>query len=179
MTGGATVYFGGPIRITLHQPQPNMYIAGPLAGGARFFPRGARPHWRRRCADTRNLEETCRVFRTAYAVAKMDLAFTAHRGLLELQEANGLDIGKVHRSDHSCSKITNHIANQMKTTFCERLKKLSPHIAIMLDESTLFKKSVIALYLRARLSDVSEMPDDILKNGYGVAWSRRRAIPSR
>lgn len=65
-------------------------------------------------ADTRNLEETCRVFRTAYAVAKMDLAFTAHRGLLELQEANGLDIGKVHRSDHSCSKITNHIANQIE-----------------------------------------------------------------
>jgi hypothetical protein len=119
-------------------------------------------------ADSHYFEETSRVFRTAYAIAKMDLSFTAHRGLLVLQEANGLDVGKVHKSDHSCSKIISHISSQMKKTFCERLKSLSPHVAVMLDESTLYKKSVIAVYLRTRLVDISESAEDMLETNYGV-----------
>jgi len=119
-------------------------------------------------ADSHYFEETSRVFRTAYAIAKMDLSFTAHRGLLDLQEANGLDVGKVHKSDHSCSKIISHISSQMKKAFCERLKSLSPHVAVMLDESTLYKKSVIAVYLRTRLVDISESAEYMLETNYGV-----------
>jgi len=120
-------------------------------------------------ADSRYFEETSRVFRTAYAIAKMDMAFTAHRDLLTLQEANGLDIGKVHRSDHSCAKIITHISNQMKTKFCERLKSLEPHVAVMLDESTLFKTSVIAVYLRARLADTADITEEVPEwSTYGV-----------
>jgi hypothetical protein len=85
-------------------------------------------------ADSHCFEETSRVFGTAYAIAKMDLLFTAHCGLLDQQEANGLGVGKVHKSDHSCSKIISHISSQMKETFCERLKSLSPQAAVMLDE---------------------------------------------
>ena len=96
------------------------------------------------------------VFRTAYAVAKMNMTFTSHRDLLTLQEANGLEEGKVHRSDHSCAKIIIHISKQMKITFCERLKSLAPHVAVMLDESTLYRTSVIAVYLRTRLADITE-----------------------
>jgi hAT family C-terminal dimerisation region len=116
-------------------------------------------------ADSRHFVETCRVFRTAYAISKMNLAFTALKELLVLQEANGLDLGQVHRSDHSCAKIINHISKQMKSKFCERLKTLGPHVAVLLDESTLYKTSVIAVYLRTRLADITEVMPEV---NYGV-----------
>lgn len=116
-------------------------------------------------ADSRHFEETCRVFRTAYAISKMNMAFTKFSELLVLQEANGLDLGQLHRSDHSCAKIITHISNQMKTRFCERLKSLSPHVAVLLDESTLYKTSVIAVYLRTRLADNI---DAVSEASYGV-----------
>jgi len=95
----------------------------------------------------------------------MNMAFTNLRELLNLQEANGLDLGKVHRSDHSCAKIICHIAKEMKTTFCDRLKSFTPHLAVMLDESTLYKTSVIAIYLRTRLIDLNEATPEA---NYGV-----------
>src|SRR6478609_12115538 len=100
--------------------------------------------------------ETCRVFRTAYAVSKMNLPFTAQRELLDLQEANGVELGQLHKSNHSCAKIVNHISTQMKNKLSENLRKLMPHVAVLLDESTLYKTSVIALYLRTRLVDITE-----------------------
>lgn len=106
--------------------------------------------------DSLYFMETCRVFRTAYAVSKMNLPFTAQRELLDLQEANGVELGQLHKSNHSCAKIVNHISTQMKKKLSENLRKLMPHVAVLLDESTLYKTSVIALYLRTRLVDITE-----------------------
>jgi len=44
------------------------------------------------------------VFRTAYAISKMNLAISAQADVLLLQELNGINMGKVHRSHHSCEK---------------------------------------------------------------------------
>jgi len=100
--------------------------------------------------------ETVRIFRTAYAVAKMNMPFTCQKTLVQLQELNGLDMGRVHRSDHSCASILKHMAVGMKKNLCLQIKNLSPHVALMLEESTLFKTSVIVLFIRARLVDLAE-----------------------
>ena len=109
-------------------------------------------------ANTQLLAETVRIFRTAYALAKMNMSFACQKMLVQLQELNGLDMGRVHRSDHSCAAILRHIAGGMKKNMCVGIKKLSPHIAVMLDESTLFKTAVIVLFIRTRLMDIDE-PD--------------------
>ena len=49
------------------------------------------------------------------------------------------------------------IANEMKTTLCGRLKSFTPHVAVILDKSTLYKTSVIAIYLRTRSTDLNEV----------------------
>ena len=90
--------------------------------------------------------ETLRIFRTVYAIAKMNIPFTTQDTMVLLQELfNGLNMGRVHRSDHSCANIMNHIAVEMKKRMCKALKMHNPHVAIMLDESTLFRTAVVVI----------------------------------
>jgi hypothetical protein len=115
-------------------------------------------------SDNRQFSETVRIFRTAYCIAKENLAFTVHSQLVQLQTLNGLSMGNVHRSHHSCSKIIHHIAQQMKKNFCTKLTASNSKLSIMLDEATLYGTSVVVLYLRACLSGNSEQ----LPAGCGV-----------
>ena len=108
-------------------------------------------------ANSHLFAETVRVFRTAYAAGKMNMPFTCQKTLIQLQEINGLDMGRVHRSDHSCAAILKHIATGMKKNLCAGIKGLSPHVALMLDESTLFKTAVIVLFLCTRLMKIDEI----------------------
>ena len=50
-------------------------------------------------------EQTIRLFRTAYTVAKVHLSFSAYTELVELQILNGLDMGTLLFSDHACANI--------------------------------------------------------------------------
>lgn len=110
--------------------------------------------------QTRQFSETIRMFRTAYCVAKQNLAFTVHEKLVELQILNGLSMGNVHRSDHSCAKIIRHIARGMKTNFCRKLVSNNSKMSIMLDEATIFGKTVVVLYLRTCLAENFEKLSD-------------------
>ena len=107
-------------------------------------------------SQSKLFEETIRVFRTAYCVVKLNISFTTHGALLKLQEANGLKVGGVHRSSHSCTNIVNHIAEEMKKKLCTNLKQKNRKISIMLDEATLFRTAVIIIYLRVGLCDFQQ-----------------------
>ena len=73
-------------------------------------------------ANSHMFAETVRIFRTAYAVAKMNMPFTCQKTLVQLQELNGLDMGRVHRSDHSCASILKDMAVGMKKNLCLQIK---------------------------------------------------------
>jgi len=49
-----------------------------------------------------------------------------------------------------------HTAGGMKRNICIGIKQISPHIAVMLDESTSFKTAVIVLFIRTWLMDTDE-----------------------
>lgn len=57
------------------------------------------------------ISETTSSFRTAYAVAK------------DLRELNGAVVGEVHRSDHSCAEIIDHIAHGMKKKLVRTIRE--------------------------------------------------------
>lgn len=59
-------------------------------------------------------EQTIRLFRTAYTVAKVHLSFSAYTELVELQILNGLDMGTLLFSDHACANIIEHLAHEMR-----------------------------------------------------------------
>ena len=66
-------------------------------------------------------ESTARVFRTAYYVAKNNKPFTDFESLIELQQANSTDLGRVLHSKTVCVDIIDHVSSQMKK---ELLKKI-------------------------------------------------------
>ena len=60
------------------------------------------------------MDLTCKIFRTAYFVAKKCRPFSDHLELLELQELNGAEISHGLRSRFSATNICDHIAVEMK-----------------------------------------------------------------
>jgi len=59
-------------------------------------------------------KETCRVFRTAYYIAKSNRPYTDHPDLVELQELNDVNLGRVLHSNVICSDIIDHISFEMR-----------------------------------------------------------------
>lgn len=99
--------------------------------------------------------ETIRVFRTCYMIAKEDMSFKKLRKLIELQELNGLHMGSLLFSDHSCCNIIMFVAREMKR---ELVKYLSGpkcnHFSIIVDESTTVNnRSVLISYVRIMVND--------------------------
>lgn len=82
--------------------------------------------------------ETSSSFRTAYAVAKERLAFRKMPSLMTLQELNGAVVGEVHRSDHSCAEIIDHIAHEMKKKLVKTIPEKNSRISVTIVESTVF-----------------------------------------
>uniref|UniRef100_H3A663 Uncharacterized protein n=1 Tax=Latimeria chalumnae TaxID=7897 RepID=H3A663_LATCH len=87
------------------------------------------------------------VFRTAYYLAKNNHPFSNHENLIELQELNGVNMGKIL---HSVQQgIVNHIAKEMQKNMVKSLVS-SSKLAVLIDESTnLSRKATLIVYLKA------------------------------
>ena len=94
---------------------------------------------------------TCKIFRTAYFIAKNCKPFSDHFELLELQELNGADIPHGLRSRFSATNISDHIAVEMKQRICTEILEGNGKISVLIDESTtLSKKSTLIVYLKCQ-----------------------------
>ena len=58
------------------------------------------------------LATTCCIFRTAYYVAKNDRPYLDHPELIDLQRANGCNVGRILHSPTVCTDIIDHIADE-------------------------------------------------------------------
>ncbi len=84
------------------------------------------------------IQEAATAFRTAYAIAKERLAFRKMTPLMKLQELKETGEGNVHRSDHACAEIVDHVANEMKKKVVSNIKEKNYRISLTTDESTVF-----------------------------------------
>lgn len=117
------------------------------------------------------LAETSNAFRTAYLIAKERLPFSKMDRLVSLQELNGTKMGKVHRSDHSCANMTEHIANETKKKMISTLKSKESRVSITIDESTAYGFSYLIVYVRADVTgngDIENMFLDLVELEHGT-----------
>lgn len=66
-----------------------------------------------------------------------------------LQEISGGKMGPLHRSDHTCIAMIEHIATKMKKSMISALKSNDYFVSLTVDESSNFGKSYLIIYLRA------------------------------
>lgn len=100
-------------------------------------------------------EVTARIFRTAYKVAKQNQSFNDFETEIDVQELNGLNMGRILHSNKACANIINHISAEMRKHIVQEIIKSTDKFAIMIDESTtLSKKSTLILYIRVCLKDL-------------------------
>jgi len=96
-------------------------------------------------------DETCRVFRTAYYIALGDRPYTDHPDLVELQELNGVDLGRVLHSNVICTDIINHTSSEMRCAVIKSMMSTNAPCAVLINESTsLARASCLVVYLRVR-----------------------------
>jgi hypothetical protein len=101
-------------------------------------------------------EETCKVFRTAYYIAKRDRPYSDHPDLVNLQELNGVNLGRILHSNVSCTEIIDHIAGDMKASLTKTIVNMRRPIGVLIDESTsLSKQSCLIVYLRVALDETA------------------------
>uniref|UniRef100_A0A3B3C8Y0 DUF4371 domain-containing protein n=1 Tax=Oryzias melastigma TaxID=30732 RepID=A0A3B3C8Y0_ORYME len=81
-------------------------------------------------------ETTVRVFRTAYYVAKYNKPFTDFESLIDLQETNSINMGRVLHSKTVCVDIVDHEASQMKKEIMTKIIQNRSKITVLADEST-------------------------------------------
>jgi hypothetical protein len=97
-------------------------------------------------------EGTERIFRTAYKGAKMNRPFTDLPVNVEVQELNGLDMGKVLQSKFSCTNIIDHIAQEMRKKIVQHLLDNKIKVNVLVDESTtISNKPVLVVCLRCAM----------------------------
>jgi hypothetical protein len=102
--------------------------------------------------------KTEKVLRTAYFLAKEDRPYSDHLQLLELQEANGLDLGPGLRSRFTATNMISHIATEMRQSACSHIQIAGGKISVLIDESTtLSNKSAFIVYLKCQ-SEVNGEP---------------------
>jgi len=82
------------------------------------------------------IENTKRIFRTAYSIAKNQRPYTDMPKLVDLQITNGLDMGRILQTNKACSNITDHITFEMRKKLCLDLRHNKRKICIIVDEST-------------------------------------------
>uniref|UniRef100_A0A3Q1CW52 DUF4371 domain-containing protein n=1 Tax=Amphiprion ocellaris TaxID=80972 RepID=A0A3Q1CW52_AMPOC len=102
-------------------------------------------------------ETTARVFRTADYVAKSNKPFTDFESLIDLQEANSMNLGRVLHSKTVCVDIVDHVASQMKNEILKKIIKNKSKITILADESTTVgNKSTLIVFLKASVDGAME-----------------------
>ena len=99
------------------------------------------------------IEDTKRIFRTAYYLAKNNRPYTDHPDLVELQQLNGTDLGVGLHSRYSATEIIDHITFQMRLKICSRILEIEGKIALIIDESTTISNiSTLVVYLKCETS---------------------------
>ena len=99
-------------------------------------------------------DDTCRVFRTAYYVAKNDKPYTDHPDLIDLQKANGASVGRVLHSNVVCTDIIDHISLEMKRRVVAEMVAAKSQMSVLIDESTaLSHSSCLIVYVRTTLDE--------------------------
>lgn len=98
---------------------------------------------------------TEKVFRTAYKVVKENQSFNNFETEVDLQELNGLDMGRILHSDKACANIALHISKEMKKTYINEIMNNDAKIGLIIDESTsLSNKSSLIVYIRCSLPKI-------------------------
>ena len=94
------------------------------------------------------------MFRTAYFVAKNNRPMLDHPDLIELQEVNGVELGRMLHSNVVATDIVSHISHEMKQKLVTAVISAKTPISVLIDESTsLGQKSCLIVYLRCSVSD--------------------------
>lgn len=97
-------------------------------------------------------QATENIFRTAYKVVKENQSFNNFETEIDLQELNGVDMGRILHSDKACANIALHISKEMKKTFVNEIIKNDTKIGLIIDESiSLSNKSSLIVYVRCSL----------------------------
>ncbi|XP_060761422.1 E3 SUMO-protein ligase KIAA1586-like [Neoarius graeffei] len=97
-------------------------------------------------------EATAGVFRTAYFVAKHNKPFTDFENLIDLQQTNSLDLGRILHSKTVCVDIIDHVSSQMKHELVKRIIENRSKITLLADESTsVGHKSTLIVFLKASI----------------------------
>jgi hypothetical protein len=95
------------------------------------------------------VDVTKRVFQTAYTIARNNISFKTHESLIEMQQLNGLDMGQVLFSDHSCSNAVKFIAESMRKKLIKFILETESYFSLLVDESTTFaNQTALIVYLR-------------------------------
>ena len=99
-------------------------------------------------------DSTIRVFRTAYNIAKKERPFTDLPADVDLQQLNGLNMGRVLHSSASCADIIDHIAHEMRHKMVADILCNNSKFSLLVDESTSHSHaSILVLWMRAVIGD--------------------------
>jgi hypothetical protein len=95
---------------------------------------------------SRQKEVTAKIFLTAYKVAKRNQSFNNFEMEIDLQELNGVDMGRILHSTNACINITDHISKEMKNILVRKIISLKSKMSLIIDEATtLRQKSILIL----------------------------------
>ncbi|XP_040069819.1 E3 SUMO-protein ligase KIAA1586-like [Ixodes scapularis] len=95
-------------------------------------------------------EATKKIFRIAYKQAKNCRPFSDFSDEIDVQTANGVDLGRILHTNVSCASIVDHIGNEMQKSMCRALIEDGAKFSVLIDESTTVSKhSTLIVYLRS------------------------------
>jgi len=108
-------------------------------------------------------QSTYRVFRTVYNICKTGRPFTDLPHLANLLELNGVEIGRVLQSYHSCADISMHIAHMMRQKLVTEIVSKKLKLGVMIDESTsVGKNSAFVICIRVQLEESEDATSVLL-----------------
>ena len=86
-------------------------------------------------------------------MAKENQSFHNFESEVDVQELNGVDMGRILHSTNACINIVNHIGEEMLRNLTKEVIKSDSKFAIMIDESTtLSNASTLIIYVRTCLA---------------------------
>jgi len=116
-------------------------------------------------------DNTKKIFRTAYFIAKNQRPFTDMPKLVDLHQINGLHMGRILQTNKACGK--------MKKKLCSEIVVNKRKLCIIVDESTtLSHKTMLVICLRAAIAsdeevitfffDIVELPNTTAETIYTI-----------
>ena len=103
--------------------------------------------------ENRSKATTTKCLRTAYYIAKNNRPYTDYETLIDLQETNGVDLGRNLHSHDTCTRMIEVISSTMRRQLCEKIRGSKNGISLIIDESTsLSKRSCLIIYMRSKIT---------------------------